>query len=335
MKKAVQPGIRDSSRIRSSESSVSSRLPLGSVSNTARSTHTDKVVITIAKPSTVARARSVERFRNVECRIGDASNPLDVSEYEHIIYRTMVTNERNQASRTYSQSEFTFPQRDYAIDCLSHVHYRLGLTTNGLYRAIGIFDQFCCLGQIPPKSLKLYACACLFIASKIEDIYPARARDISRLGDHCFGDSERTFTNRELFTAETDIINTIGFNTTFATPLFYLTQLMRISGQRQETLLLARYILEIMQSNNKFFTIPASLQASVAVYVTRILKGEQRWNSKLEGYTQYSESQLEGPARWVRDMLVEQDRHETRFMRRKYGSDLFLNVARVKIPANF
>ena len=37
----------------------------------------------------------------------------------------------------------------------------------------------------------------------------------------------------------------------------------------------------------------------------------------------------------VREMLLERDREETRFMRKKYASDLFLGVANIRVPSNF
>ena len=270
----------------------------------------------------------LEPFKHEEVKIGDRMDPQDVAEYENIIYRSLRQKEAAMKELQFIQNEITMKDRNLLIDAICRMHYKLGLTTNALYRCIGILDRYLACGQIPKNKLNLYGSACLFIASKIEDIYPAQSTDLIKL-------CNREFTRRELFAAEIKIINEIGFDTTFATPLFYLTQFMRISGQTKETLLLARYILEICQSHEKFFGVPPALVASLAVMVTRILKGEEKWPKELAGYTTYSAETLQPYASIVRAMLVERDREETRFMRKKYGSDLFLGVAHIKVPSSF
>lgn len=86
---------------------------------------------------------------------------------------------------------------------------------------------------------------------------------------------KRAFTQHELFQIEIKIINTIGFLSSFATPLFYLTIFMRTNEQTKETILYTRYILEIMQSNGKFYGVKPVIEASVSVMVTRIIKKEE------------------------------------------------------------
>jgi hypothetical protein len=67
-------------------------------------------------------------------------------------------------------------------------------------------------------------------ASKIEDIYPAQLHDIVQL-------SELKYTARNLFAAEIEIMNAIGFDITFPTELFFLTQFVRISNSAKDVVL--------------------------------------------------------------------------------------------------
>jgi hypothetical protein len=312
---------------------VTSRGPLSTVPNSI-STVSEKRTQSSTKP-VLKRSKSVERFHHIETPIGDKRNIVDVAEYQHIIWRTLNQAELDNPAITFQQNEISLYDRGITMDNMSHIHYRLGLSTNGLYVAYGMIERYLAKYQLPKNKLKLYACAAIFIGSKIEDYLPPKVRDVIKLADHCWDASERTFTSRELFAAEVDLINSINFDTTFGTPLFYLTQLMRISGQTQETLLLARYILEIIQTDERFIGMRYSKEAAVAVMVCRILCGEQPWTPALAGYTSYSEASLSEPVHWVRDMLVKGDRPQSRFMKRKYGSDLFKNVAHIKIPSSF
>jgi hypothetical protein len=282
----------------------------------------------VPESAIVPSAAPVPEFHFSPVQIGDSSDPMDVADYEHLIYRTMRQRELASPPIVFNQTFITLKDRNIIIDAICRFHYKLGLMTNTFYRFIGIFDRFLAKVNVPPIKLKLYACSAFLIASKIEDIYPAQSTDLIKLSD-------RAFTQRELFSAEIEVINAIGFDTTFATPLFYLTQFMRIEDETKENLLLARYVLETMQSFDQCFGMPASKMAALAVLMTRFLKGEPLWPEKLAGYTKYSLAELEAPAKCIREMLAEDGREETRFMRRKYGCEAFLGVARIRIPASF
>ena len=191
---------------------------------------------------------------------------------------------------------------------------------------VGILNRYLSVKQVEEKDLKVIGCACLLIASKIEDVYPAQSFDLCELSMH-------SFTPEQLFNWEIKIINAIKFNTTFPTPLFFLTIFMRLSDDfDQDMQLRARYFLEIMQSHMAFSGMKASEMASIAVYVTRYLQGLQPWTEKLWGYTGYTANRIKSSVKWIESIILEEDRPETRFMRRKYGSDLFHDVASIDWP---
>lgn len=326
-------GSRHSLAMETAEIVKARRLPLSRVSNNGRSSTRNPIQKRLSRDVTANPQPTIERldpFNFVPIAVGDPADVFDVSEYENHIYRTLRQEENKSHPLSFHQSEITLKERNLTIDAFDRFHYKLGLTTSTLYRFIGIFDRYLTVAQVPRQKLRLIAAACFFIASKIEDIMPVQSMDLIRLADN-------EFSQGELFATEINVINAIGFDTTFGTPLLYLTHFMRINGQTKETLLRARYILEICQTNEHFFGFLPSKMASIAVYVTRVLSGErEHWPSKLADFTKYSEADIGPAANWIRDMLVEQDRPETRFMRRKYGSDLFLYVAHISpIPSSF
>ena len=263
-------------------------------------------------------------FNFVPVSIGDPNDPADVVDYEHFIYRNLRTIEGKMSKPVFLQLEITIRDRNLLIDALCRFHYKLGHTTNTFYRFIGILDRFLSKKSIMGSKLMLYGCAAFFISSKIEEIYPCSSSDLIKL-------SQNQFTSVELFSAEIEILNIIGFDSTFATPLFYLTQFMRIESQSKEVLLLSRYLLEIMQSCEFFFSMKPSEMASIAVLASRKLNQEPfDWPSNFSGYTGYSRSSLEIGLSYLRTILKEENREETSFMRRKYGSELFSTVANIK-----
>jgi hypothetical protein len=131
------------------------------------------------------------------------------------------------------------------------------------------------------------------------------------------------------------VINAIQFDTTFPTPLFFLTQFMRIEDQTKESLLLGRYILEICHTNDLFYGVAPSLIAAVATFVARVLTGDPGWTSAIAGYTMYTEEDLAPYINAVREMLLETDREESKFIRRKYSSEPFYSVALTPVPEHW
>lgn len=272
------------------------------------------------------QAQQPQQFEFINYQIGDLDNAQDVVQYEGFVYRSLRQKELKEAVLQFIQRDITLKDRNILVDALCRFHFKLNCLTNTFYRMVGILDRYLSVAQVAPEHLKIVGCACMLIASKIEDVYPAQSIDFVEL---CLN----SFTVDQLFTAEIKVINAIGFNTTFATPLFYLTQFVRLTDDDvKSTQLRARYIMEIMQTCDHFYGMKASEMAAVAVYVTRLIEGKEPWPRKIEEYSGYSEERIKSSVEFIRAMIVEKDRPETKFMRRKYGSELFLNVADIEWP---
>jgi hypothetical protein len=242
-----------------------------------------------------------DRFHHSEVPIGDETDAQDVVEFEHIIYRSLRSRELSMRPIQFRQTEITLKDRNLLIDAINRFHYKLALTTNTLYRFIGIFDRFLAIVSLSKSKLTAYGCAAFLIASKIEDVIPVLSTDLIELSGGAFSQSE-------LFAAEMEIINAIQFDTTFATPLFYLTHISRIYLQTRESLLLSRYILELCQTHERFYGVSPALLAALALMVTRILNGDERWPKEVASYTMFGEEELEVLAEVVHEMLIDQGR---------------------------
>jgi cyclin B len=198
--------------------------------------------------------------------------------------------------------------------------------TNAFYRFIGILDRFLSIQQVTKQNLRVIGGAALLIASKIEDVRPADAGDIIEINDYSIG-------QKELVATELQILNVIEFDTAFPTPLFHLTHLMRISGgETTESVLFSRYVLETLQTCESFFGMEICLMACVAVMVTRILYEMPKWSKELEDYTAYKEADVDPWTKIIYRVLNDPNREESKFISRKYGSELFMEVASLKIP---
>jgi hypothetical protein len=324
---ALRRGVVSSVAETHLDAKAKQRMPLARISNNLRVR--PSAPERFGKPAPVpASSANPAVFIHREIRLGDPEDPQDVVEFENVIYRSLRSTEMSAKPLRFTQPEITLRDRSILIDAIDRFHYKLSLSTNALYRLIGILDRYFTVASVAKPKMTIIGCAALLIASKVEEIFPAQSRDLIKLSDHAF-------TQGELFATEIQVINAIEFDTTFATPLFFLMQFMRIHDQTKESPLLARYILEICQTHDIFFGVAPSLMAAVAILMTRILSGEEAWSQELAGYTMYTQEQLEPYAAAVRSMFADKNREQSRFIKRKYSSEQFRNVAQVKIPADW
>jgi hypothetical protein len=173
--------------------------------------------------------------------------------------------------------------------------------------------------------LHVIGAAALLIASKIEDSICMSVSDAVSIG-------EGRYSTQDLLKMEIQLMNLIGFDAEFPTILFFLTIFLRLNGQTRQFMLLARYIAELCLSCGEFIGVKPSALAATALVMTRTLAGMDPWTEDLAMYTQFPFDELAVYCMVVHRMLLEQDRQESRFIRRKYASELFCYVANVPVP---
>ena len=264
--------------------------------------------------------------KNTTVVIGNPNDLKDSTEYELIIYREMLESEIMLPSQNVVQTEITPKDRGLLVDWLCRVHYKCRLTTSIFYRCIGIIDRLLMVTVIPSEDLKLIGCASMLIASKIEGqpFYISHAIELS----------EHSFNREMIINAEAEINNLLGFQLNFPTSFTFLSHLQRLSEERSECVLHSRYLIEVCSSSIEFINVRPSAIACTAILLTRILHGydDDAWTDQMEEYTGYSFSDLIGYAKIIHSFLLEEDREETVFMRRKYGSPAFHCVADYPLP---
>jgi hypothetical protein len=262
---------------------------------------------------------------HVEIPIGSPTDPQDVSEYEHIIYRSMRQREASFPKTLVRQTEISVRDRDFLVDWICRLHYKTQITTESLFRAVGILDRAIALTRMSKHRLHLIGAASLLIASKIEDGSPMAVADAIAIG-------QGEYTQQDLLKMEVQVANLIGFDTECPTILFFLTIFLRLNGQTQEFMLLARYLAELCLSCGEFVGVKPSALAATSLMMTRTLAGMEPWTEELAMYTQFPFEELCKYCKVVHEMLLQTGREESTFIRRKYASDPFCHVANVPVP---
>ena len=267
-----------------------------------------------------------EVFVHAEFPIGSPYDAQDVCEYEHIIYRSMRERETHFPAVAVQQTEVTARHRAYLVNWMCRLHYKAQITTEGFYRAVGIVDRAMTQTVMSPNRLPIIGTAAMLIASKIEDVQALSVGDACMIADNMFSPDE-------LKKMEGQLINLIGFDTEFPTPLFFLTIFLKLNGRTQEIMLLARYLCELCMTSHEFIGVKASAVAAACLMMTRTLIQVEPWTEQLAAYTQYGFEDLCRYCKVIHQMLLDTDCEETSFIRRKYQSEPFCNVASVPVPA--
>jgi hypothetical protein len=268
----------------------------------------------------------VEPFIHVELPIGSPADPQDIAEYEHIVYRSMRIREVHFPEALVEQCEISPRDRSLLVDWMCRLHYKAQITTESFFRAVGILDRAIALVHISPHRFHIIGAAAMLIASKIEDTRPVSTDDVVTV-------SSKEFSADDLKRMELQLINLIQFDTEFPTPLFFLTLFMTLNGQSKETILLARYLLELAMTTPEFMGVRASAIAASAVMMTRTLAGIEPWTEEMAAYTQYGFEDLCQYVKIFHAVLLDAEREESSFVRRKYSTNNFCFVANVPIPA--
>ncbi|OHT17014.1 putative cyclin-A3-1 [Tritrichomonas foetus] len=264
-------------------------------------------------------------YQQAPFNIGNDNNPNDATEYESIIYKQMCESELLMPQPQVIQTEITPHDRGMLVDWLCRLHYKCQLTTSAFYRCIGIIDRVLLLTVVYPCQLKLIGCAAMLIATKVEGKKPLRICHAIELGMN-------KFSREDMIQAESEIMNLLGFQFNFPTSFMFLSHLMRISEETFDMCLYARNIIEVCSSAIEFINVRPSAVACAAILTVRKLYGVETWPQSLMEYTGYNEEDLIGYARIIHSILIDENREESTFMRRKYGSPLFKCVAQQPLP---
>ncbi|OHT03066.1 Cyclin, N-terminal domain containing protein [Tritrichomonas foetus] len=306
------------------------RVPLGEISNAVPKYQLQKPapqqIHEQFVPMIIDERPKYEPLVHDEFPIGSIDDPQDVAEYEHIIYRSMRERENQPMPESHViQKEITLKTRGIVVDRLCRLHYKCQLTTITFYRCVGILDRVTNLTPICANNYLIYGFASMLIASKFDDVSPMVLDDIVKISDGAIS-------RDELKKIENMLVNMIDFDLAFPTPLFFLNIFLRISGQNMEIMLLSRYLMELCMTSGDFLNVKPSAIAASSIMLMRTLIGIEPWPESLAGYTRYSFQDLCGYAKAIHRMLLEPDRVESEFIRRKYSSEPFMCVANINIP---
>lgn len=112
-------------------------------------------------------------------------------------------------------SHITPDMRQILIDWLVDVHQSFDLKEQTLHLALAYLNEYASTHDITKHEYQLVGIACLWIASKYEEIYPPRMSNYVQVTDS-------SYSVAELKAMEGKILVALNFNLTYTTPLVIL-----------------------------------------------------------------------------------------------------------------
>lgn len=173
------------------------------------------------------------------------------------------------------QSEIAERHRSRIIDEIIRVHNAFKLIPESLYLSINLLDRYLSHKDVKLKNLRLLGIACMFVASKYEEIYAPELRDFVWI-------FQNMFTSDQILEMEYEILRTLNFDILIISPLLVYSRLHCVASSTkcnlqselyQKCFFLANYFLETGLQDYSMLQYSSSVKASSALFLSRKIMG--------------------------------------------------------------
>ncbi|KAF9239265.1 cyclin-like protein [Melanogaster broomeanus] len=251
----------------------------------------------------------------------DGDDPIMVTEYVNEIFDYMKRIELitlPNPDYMSSQKELAWSMRGILVDWLVQVHTRFRLLPETFFLCVNIIDRFLSARVVSLAKLQLVGITCLFIASKVEEIV---APSVSHFL-HC---ADSSYTESEILLAERYVLKTIDWNLSYPNPMHFLRRISKADDYELKARTIGKYLLEVGALEWRLLATPPSLMAAAAIWLARLILGNDKWTATLAHYSSYAESSLIPTANLMLNYVLKPIRHES--FHRKYAGKRFLKVS--------
>ena len=237
-------------------------------------------------------------------------NPIE--EYEDEIMKNLFHEETKNRpiyslfpdlmKKNVNKFNLSYMKRFSFINLFISFQHELCLKQETFYLTLNIFDRYIQKLnslEIISDDLNKIAVACLFIASKYEEIYAPYLKEFLQL-------FKLKYSKREIFLAEDEILSSLNFEILNVYPItflkkFCLYDIKDLNHKEKSDMDMcfngAQFFLEICLIEPKFCELKPSLQAAISLYLARkfllFKNGNGKiWNYELIFRTNYSENNI-------------------------------------------
>lgn len=214
--------------------------------------------------------------------------------------------------------------REILIDWLSDVCQKFKLLSETFFMTINLIDRYLGVQMVRRSQFQLLGSACLFIASKYEEIYPPHMNEYVRVCD-------RAYSVEELLKMEEKVLIALEFKLTHSSTLKFIERYGVVDSLEPKSLCFARYLAEMSLMSASLSSYSKSDLAASVVYLVNKIFRRKEWARRIEQETGRSLSQVRVLAKELYILLFNAEKSNLSAIRRKFSSRELMEVSKYKI----
>jgi len=224
------------------------------------------------------------------------------------------------------QPDITFSMRTILVDWLVEVAEEYKLQAETLYLAVSYIDRFLSYMSVQRAKLQLVGAACMFIASKYEEIYPPDVGEFVYITDD-------TYTKKQVLRMEHLVLKVLGFDLSVPTTYLFVNKFCQMFRLEEQTLHLSMYLNELSLLDGETFMryTPSVLAASSVALACHTL-GLEAWSDEMAEISGYQLDDIKECLVALHGAFVAAETHPQQAIRDKYKSSKFHSVADLSPP---
>ncbi|XP_021757382.1 putative cyclin-B3-1 isoform X2 [Chenopodium quinoa] len=246
--------------------------------------------------SKLLKSSSEVREHELLPNIDDEGNPLEVAEYVDDIYEYYwIMEAQSTLPENYMiiQTDVTPQMRGLLINWLIEVHFKFDLMPETLYLTVALLDRYLSVVSIKKNEFQLVGLASLLLASKYEDFWHPRVKDLISI-------SAESYTRKQMLEMEKSILKKLKFRLNLPTAFVFMLRFLKASQSDKRHEHLSFYLIELCLVEYETLRFRPSLLCAAAVYVARCTLNEiAGWTSLLGKHTHHEEHQIRDCAEMI------------------------------------
>lgn len=187
------------------------------------------------------------------------------------------------------QPDINGNMRTVLVDWIVEVCEEYRLNTETLYLAVSYVDRFLSMMSVVRSKLQLVGTSAMFIAAKLEEIYPPDVADFVYITDD-------TYTKKQVLRMEQLILRALSFDMSAPTPHVFVNLYAVMENLSEPVRHLAMYLCELslLYSTPFLQYLPSRVAAAALAYARLLLNYEGRmWTRGMELMTGYELAHLQ------------------------------------------
>jgi len=303
-----------------------------SLCRTAEDDQMNESVVSVSSDSTdspMVLDNSTAQWRVPPIENNETVDIFSVPEYSQDIYKYLRDSETKHMPKwnyMSKQPDITYSMRSILVDWLVEVAEEYKLQAETLYLAVSYIDRFLSYMSVQRAKLQLVGTACMFIASKYEEIYPPDVGEFVYITDD-------TYTKKQVLRMEHLVLKVLGFDLSVPTTHLFVNKYCQMFKMDQKSLHLATYLNELsLLDGESFLKFSPSVLAAASVALSRHTLGQEAWSDEMATSAGYQLDDLKECLVTLHGAFVEAETNPQQAIRDKYKSSKFNSVADISPP---